>query len=174
MSKRAQDNLFCLVLLLVFLVFVYLTLQLESFRARLVPLPIALISILLLLLQLFFQNFRPDIKLNVDSVDIFKISEDTVEAEEEMEDFARKARKNAHSELNAFAVLFALFVMVVALGILEATFLFILGYFLLYGREKVHVALAWSAGAAVAFYLMFFRLIGLQPWEGWLRLTFFS
>ncbi len=174
MSRRAQDNLFCLVLLFVFLGFEYLSLQLGSFRARLVPMPIAAISILLLLLQLYFQNFRPDIKLNVDSVDLFKISDDTVDAEEEVEDFTRKARKNARSEFNAFAVVLVLFVMVILLGILEGAFLFILGYFLLYGRERIYVALAWSAGSTVVFYLLFFRIIGLQPWEGLIRLTFFS
>ena len=174
MSKRTQDNLFCVALLFIFMGFVYLTFQLGSARARLVPLPIAGISIVLLLLQLYLQNFRPDIKLNVDSVDLFRISEDTIEAEGEVSDFTKKTRKNAHSEVNAFAVVVVLFALVFLLGILEATFLFILGYFLLYGKEKIPVSLAWSAGTTAAFYVMFFQLINLKPWEGWIRLTFFS
>lgn len=174
MSKRVQDNVFCLFMLAVFVAFLVFSLQLGSSRARMVPVPIATISILLLLLQLYFQNFKPDVQLNVDSVDLFRISDDTIECEEEVSDFARKARVRAHSELNAFAVVLALFAMAMILGILEAGFLFTLGYFLYYGREKLHIALAWSAGSTAAFYFMFFHLIGLRPWEGYIRMLFFS
>jgi hypothetical protein len=174
MSKKTQDNLFCVALLLVFVGFVVLTFQLGSPRARIVPLPIAGLSIVLLLMQLYFQNFRPDIKLNVDSVDLFKITEDTVEAEEDAAAFARKSRKNAHSELNAFAMVAGAFLLMFMLGILEGTFLIVLGYFLWFGKEKLPVSLIWSVGTTAAFYVMFFRLISLKPWEGWIRLTFFS
>ncbi len=173
MSTKAQDNVACIVAILIFAAFLVLTSQLVSFRARLVPMPIAAVSIALLLIQLYFQNFRPDVKLSVEGTDLFQIRPDVAEEEVETSTAVRQSRQNAHSELSAFAVVFALFLMVVLLGLLEAVFLFVLGYFILFGKERPHVALIWSAASTAILYVLFIRITNIHPWDGWIRLTFF-
>ncbi len=173
MSTKAQDNLACIVGLLIFGAFLVLSFQLVSSRARLVPMPIAVISMGLLLIQLYFQNFRPDVRLNVEGTDLFQIRPDVMGTEEEAEEEARKARQNKHSELSAFVVVLVLFAMILVIGLLPAIFLFVAGYFVIYGREKPHLALLWSAIATALLYLLFIKVTNIEPWQGWIIMRLF-
>ena len=169
MSRRAQENVVALAFLLVFAFFIAVSMT-YSPRARLVPVPIAAVSVLLLLLQLWLQNFRTDIKLNVDSMDLFaKVGEESLIEEKEP---AEERRGSNRKELTAFGLVAVYLAMVLVLGMMPATFLYVLGYFLFVGKEKWYKSLIWSAATVVVLDLLFVEVIQVSAYEGWLVSTF--
>lgn len=164
MSRRFQENVVAVVLLLIFIGFAWVSAG-YTYRSRLVPLPVAIASIMLISLQLLLQNLRPGRELNVDAAEMLGAGSSRMTSE--MPGAANEG-SGAGSELVG-ALLVAEFVgLILLVGILGAIFLYVFGYFYLIGKEKLWVALAYAFGTEIAVYLLFVVLLRVDMYEGWL------
>jgi len=173
MTRRAQENIVVLLLLAFF--FAVLTTSFGfSPRARLVPIPIASLAILLLVFQLVWQNFRSADELNVDILDVLttrgsgSIQANTEAAEKEA---IEKESEDAvwRRILIAVGFIVLLVTMVLLIGPLPATFIFTLAYFTLSGHFSRTRAAAYATVFAAAVYLVFFEILNIQPYHGFLK-----
>jgi hypothetical protein len=170
MSKLAQQNLFAFVWVAVFGAFIWASLG-YSWKAALVPVPVCLFSIALLLVQVYLQNFRKDLKLTVDSMDMFAKNADPslLEEDEEVE-----KEGTTRKELEIAGLILVYLGLVMGIGLIEATFLFILGYFKFIGKYKWITSLIYAVLTAVVLNLLFGTLLGLRMYDGWLMTTIFG
>jgi Tripartite tricarboxylate transporter TctB family len=161
MSRRMQDNLVAAVLLLLFTAVLVMSFDYGP-RARLVPVPIAIIGILLTLAQLAWQNLRGADELHVDMLELV--------AGRDGSDRRRAAQTEAgetigqpslRAQAKAFAIVAVLLALFLVLGPIPAIFLFSAGYFILTGE-------AWFRGLLYAFlcagslYLVFGYTLQVQ------------
>ena len=86
MSRRAQENLVAFLFLFFFLAMIYLSYD-YTYKARMVPVPIYVISALIKILQIYFMNFKKNINLNVDAAELLTggKSKDSVKGPEKTE-----------------------------------------------------------------------------------------
>lgn len=170
MSKLAQQNMFALVWIAVFAAFIWASLG-YSWKAALVPVPVCLFSIALLLVQIYLQNFRKDLKLTVDSMDLFAKQADPslLEGEEEVE-----KEGTTRKELEIVCLIFFYLGLVMGIGLIEGTFLFILIYFKFIGKYKLITSLTYAVITSVVLNLLFGNLLGLRMYDGWLMTTIFG
>ncbi|MFH1633684.1 MAG: hypothetical protein ABIG63_06685 [Chloroflexota bacterium] len=69
-SKRAQENLFVAIIFILFATVLYLSYGYGP-RARLVPVPIAVLGIIFLIVQVIWQNLHSGKDLHVDEFEVF-------------------------------------------------------------------------------------------------------
>lgn len=181
MSKRAQDNLVAVIGIAILAGFLVASFN-YGFRARMVPVPIAVISIFLLLAQLILQNTRYGTHLNVDPADFFKptdpsaegddasaITAETAVAEPHQAGEVRVSKKSSGSEWTAMGMVVAFPVLVWLVGIMPSMFLFVVSYFVL-TRRRWYWALLWGGAVEISLYLMFVRVLKVQINPGWIEM----
>ena len=161
LSKRAQENLVAGVLLLVFVGFLVVGMGYGA-KTRLVPVPIAIVSILLILGQTVLQNLRPDIKLSVDTMEMFAKVKDEDCGEEE----GTKKSSMAAREWQGMGLIVLFVGMILVLGLIPAALVFVFGYFLLIGKEHWLKSLAVSGVSIGILYLLFVNLLGIHAYQG--------
>ncbi len=172
MSKLAQENLVVVVVLAVFGAFIAISLT-YSAKAALVPVFVASVSCALLLLQLYLQNFRKDIKLSVDAMDIVgRYADPALLAEEE--EIAGSKKGSTAKELASFGLVILYLALVMVFGLIESTFLFVLGYFWYFGKYKWYQCLITAVVTAFLLNFLFGSLLGIRMFQGWLGTTFFG
>jgi hypothetical protein len=143
-------------------------------RARLVPVPIAIIGILLTLAQLVWQNLRGADDLHVDVLELVagrdgsrrrKAAQSQAaqgEAARQGEASGAPGQHALQAQVRAFAIVAALLALFLVLGPVPAIFLFSAGYFILSGEAS------WLRGLAYAFvctgllYLIFGYVLQVQ------------
>ncbi len=168
MSRRAQENVVALALLLLFIGFLVVGMS-YSPKARLVPVPLAIVSILLISLQLFLQNFRRDIKLSVDTMELFARPprEDVCEVDKDVRDEVPGTEKSdGRKEIEGIGIMLLLVAMVLVLGMFPAVLVFVFGYFMVIGKSKLLPSAIYSVVTAGVLYVLFVSILGILPYEG--------
>ncbi|MDP2397807.1 MAG: tripartite tricarboxylate transporter TctB family protein [Burkholderiales bacterium] len=172
MSRRAQENLIALIVLGVFIVAIVIALDYGQ-RARMVPLPIAVLGVILTLWQLVWQNIRPADELHVDLLEVLTRREGEAVARNVSSAFdeqsAHQRRQAAGRESVACGMVVLLLGLVWVIGLLPGVFLFMLGYFLLSDHYSLQKALSYSLGLVVTLYLLFVQGLGIALYHGWLE-----
>ncbi|CEP69344.1 Protein of unknown function DUF1468 [Moorella glycerini] len=162
MKNRMADNLVAFVFLLLFTLFATLSMG-YGFRARLVPLPVAIGSGILVLIQLIIQNSRAShLNLSVNAGELFGTEKVKVNYEGKQV----KERVPGGKEWFAFSLLAVFLGMVLVAGIEVATIIFVTGYFRYINKEGWLRSLLWGAGTTVALYLLFTVILRIHFYRG--------
>ena len=158
MSARAQENLVAAVLLAVFGAVIWLSLDFGP-RARMIPLPLAIVGVALTLIQIAWQNVRPPDELRMDIIGVSGRAASGEAAPARTEEPAR-------SELHAYAIVGVLIALIFVLGLIPAVFLFTGGYFLLTRQYSLPAGLLHTSLFTGAVYLLFIVALQIQPYHG--------
>jgi Tripartite tricarboxylate transporter TctB family len=185
MSRRVQENLVAAILLLLFTAVLIMSFDYGP-RARLVPVPIAIIGILLTLGQLVWQNLRGADELHVDVLELVAgregsrrrkagqaaAAQSEAAQREAAQDGAaqaeatrREAGAGQHSvaaQARAFGIVAALLALFLLLGPLPAIFLFSAGYFILSGAASWWRAIGYAFVCTALLYLTFGYTLQVQ------------
>jgi hypothetical protein len=167
MSRRTQENIVAGILLAVFLVLLALTLGYSS-RARLVPLPVAILGVVLAVAQLLWQNLRLVDELRVNFLDLVGSPgavEKTVIGQGTLETERRDgagAPCRLGGELSAFGIVAVLLALVFVVGPLPAVFLFTAGYLRLTKHCSSPRALLYALACVGVLYGLFGFTLGVQ------------
>jgi hypothetical protein len=168
-SRRTQENIVAGILLAVFLVLLALTLGYSS-RARLVPLPVAILGVVLAVAQLLWQNLRSVDELRVNVLDLVgsrgaAVAKRTPGAPDAIKDpdqiGAGPVRKPG-GELWAFGIVALLLVLVFVVGPLPAVFLFTVGYLRLTKHCSLARAFLYGLACVAVLYGLFGFTLGVQ------------
>jgi hypothetical protein len=160
MSRRVQENLVAAVLLLLFVAVLIMSFDYGP-RARLVPVPIAIIGILLTLAQLVWQNLRGADELHVDVLALVAGRDSNRRRSAPTETASTSQQHSLDAQAKAFGIVAALLALFLVLGPVPAIFVFSAGYFILTGES-------WSRGLLYAFlcagslYLVFGYILQVQ------------
>ena len=179
MSRHVQENVISAIVILMLLGFLVLSFQYGP-RARLVPVPVAIIGLVLMVLQLVYHNTGREERLKVDLMDVVrrgqggaKATEELHEAEEDEEAHTAKdaagAGRIASSGRRAWisAGLVVLFTgLVLLLGPLAGIFLFVTGYFGLVSGYRWLYSVLFSGALTAVLYLFFVELLETQLYYG--------
>jgi len=160
MSRRTQENLVAGTLLLLFVAVLVMSFDYGP-RARLVPVPIAIIAILLTLGQLVWQNLRAPDELHVDVLELVA-GRDGSERRRSAQKEAGPQQHSLAAQAKAFGMVAALLVLFLVVGPLPAIFVFSAGYFLLSGESSWPRGLAYAALCAGTLYLIFGLILQVQ------------
>lgn len=166
MSRRAQENMIAVAL---FAVFIGVILMCQDFgpRARMIPLPLAILGAILTVAQIIWQNLGSTDELQMDMITVSKPDAPGEEAAEPAE--ARTAvepRPSWRKEAGAFAIVAALLALVLLVGPVPAVFLFTAGYFARTRHYSFRAALVYTAVFTAVTYLLFFVALEIQPYHG--------
>ncbi|MGQ7791086.1 tripartite tricarboxylate transporter TctB family protein [Faunimonas sp. B44] len=177
MTRRLQENVVALLVILIFAAAIYASLGYGP-RARLVPIPIAVIGILLMLAQLYLQNSRSEQDLQIDLLEFISKkstgAEDAVPtAAEGADEAASQPRKrDPRMEFAALGMVVLLIGMFFVVGPIPTMFLFTAGYFVL----SRHYSPAWGVLYAfigtLAVYALFYLWLGVDMRQGMVDLSF--
>jgi hypothetical protein len=162
MSRRVQENLVAAVLLLLFTGVLIVSFDYGP-RARLVPVPIAIIGILLTAAQLVWQNLRGADDLHVDVLELVA-GRDGSRRRKAAQTEATTGAAPAHSlaaQAKAFAIVAALLALFLVLGPVPAIFLFSAGYFVLSGEGWLR-GLLYALACTGLLYLIFGYILQVQ------------
>jgi hypothetical protein len=166
MSRRVQENLVVAVLLLLFTGVLIMSFDYGP-RARLVPVPIAIIGILLTVAQLVWQNLRGADELHVDVLELVAGRDGSARRKAAQSDAQNGAGRAAgqHSlgaQAKAFAIVAALLALFLMLGPVPAIFLFSAGYFILSGESPWFRGLVYAFVCTALLYLIFGYVLQVQ------------
>jgi len=169
MSRRLQENIVALCLLAFFIAVLVASLGYGP-RARLVPVPIAVLGIVLVAFQFAWQNLRAADTLNIDLLEVLARrghNPDVAVAEPEPP-VASPPRADSRRMAIAFGMV-ALFVAItLAIGPIPTIFLFTGAYLFLSGHFRLGKAVLWAAVFTAASYLVFVQVLQLQLYNGYL------
>jgi hypothetical protein len=165
MSRRVQNNIVGVIVLAVFLVLLYLTFGYSS-RARLVPLPVAVLGVILAVVQLFWQNFRSVEELRMNPLDLVgnprvPDASTTASGMPLAPPSQTEVKRKPGGELSAFGLVAILLVLVYGVGPLPAVFLFTAGYLGLTRHCTPVRALVYAAICAAVLYGLFGFALGV-------------
>lgn len=160
MSRRAQENVVAVALLLLFT-----GLLIASFRygprARLVPVPIATLGIILTLMQIGWQNLRSADDLQIDALELFS-GRTSKKRRDESDQAAEPQIRPLRKEAAAFGIVALLLAFFWVVGPLPSIFIFCAGYFIRSRHFSWGIGLAWAALATGVLYLLFGQLLNVQ------------
>lgn len=168
MSRRAQENLVAVALLVFFGGVIWLCQDFGP-RARMIPLPLAIFGVVLTVIQIAWQNLRSTDELQVD---LFSLRERASGSSEEGT-AARMQQALGRGpawlrEAGAYGIVGLLIALIFVTGIIPAVFLFTGGYFLLTRHYSLRASLAYTAIFTSAIYLLFVVALQIQPYHGML------
>lgn len=171
MSRRARENLMVLCFLVVFGGALVLAQDFGP-RARMIPVPLAILGIVFALIQLVWQNLRSTDDLRIDLITVDEPlaveAKRAVQAAEQRNTEQLLAGPSWLRVVSAYGIVATLLVLFLALGPLPATFLFTFGYFIVTKYYRPGVALLYTAMLALTIYLVFFVALEIQPYHGFL------
>ena len=160
MSRRAQENLICGVLLVFFGGVIWLTQDFGP-RARMIPYPLAIFGIVLTVAQLLWQNLRSTDELQMDMISVHPIAG---HADPQARDSGR--RTTWRHELGALGIVGALVGLIFLAGVMPAVFLFTGGYFALTGQYSWKASLIYTSILTASVYFLFSVALQVQPYHG--------
>ena len=166
MSRRAQENLLAVAL---FAVFVGVILMCQDFgpRARMIPLPLAILGVVLTVVQIIWQNLGSTEGLQMDMITVS--APEAARKGAEAQGDAKSSGDSHHSwrkEAGAFAIVGALLALVLTLGPVPAVFIFTAAYFALTQHYSFRAALVYTGIFTAVTYLLFFVALEIQPYHG--------
>jgi len=160
MSRRAQENLICGMLLVFFGGVIWLCQDFGP-RARMIPYPLAIFGIVLTVLQIIWQNLRSTDELQMDMISVQPVGGLAGSAP------AQPDRKTTwRDELGALGIVGALIGLIFLVGIMPAVFLFTGGYFVLTRQYSWKASLIYTAILTASVYLLFSVALQVQPYHG--------
>lgn len=167
MSRRVQENLVAAILLLLFVGVLIVSFDYGP-RARLVPVPIAIIGILLTVAQLVWQNLRGADELHVDVLELVAGRDGSRRRKAAQSEAAQSeagrglAQHSLGAQARAFAIVGALLALFLVLGPVPAIFLFSAGYFILSGESSWFRGLIYAFACTGLLYLIFGYVLQVQ------------
>jgi len=163
-SKRTQENV---VAGLVLLLFVGLLVVSFSYgpRARLVPVPVAIVGILLTLVQIYWQNSRPAEELSFDLLEVLVAGQDKVP--EAMKSDSRP--RTVANQLQGLGIVGALLALFLALGPFPAMFIFMTAYLSLSGYSRLLRSLLIATALTLGLWVLFVMILRVQVYWGLLE-----
>jgi hypothetical protein len=158
-SRRLQENLIAVFILLIFVAAIVASLD-YSPRARLVPIPIAAIGIVFIVGQIILQNLKSEDNLHVDLLEFLTKPGEKADPAFAVDagapgTAAPKRGTTPVSEVQAFGIVALLVAVFVVFGPMPAMFLFSAGYFIASRHYAVVKGIAYSAFYTIAVYLVF-------------------
>jgi hypothetical protein len=156
MSRRAQENIVALILLVIFVAAIVASMGYGP-RARLVPIPIAALGAVFTLLLLVFQNLRPDTKLELDLLEVLarKPSTDSTDLRLAAASSVPEPGTLRLEDLAVIGVVALLIALMIVLGPYVAMFVFTAGYFIAARQYRPLKAMAYAFGYSLLCYLVF-------------------
>jgi hypothetical protein len=165
MSRRAQDNLVALVLLVIFGGVLWLCQDFGP-RARMIPLPLAIFGLVLTVIQIVWQNVRSTDELKMDLLPV----SDSALAAAPAPEAAPKPRGTRDAtwllELRAYGLIALLIGLFLVVGILPAVFIFTAGYFILTRQYSWLMGLVYTSAFTACVYVLFFAALQIEPYHG--------
>lgn len=168
MSRRLQENIVVLILLGVFIAVIVASMD-YSFRARMVPLPMAILGCTLAVIQLVWQNLRPVDELQVDMFEfITGRSPDEEPAavqaaiEPDLPASESAPERTVKREFMAAGVVVLLLAMFLLIGAVPTTFLFTAGYLLLTGKHGLARSVLYAAILTTILTVVFGHILQVQ------------
>lgn len=167
LSRLAQENIVAGLLLVLFGGVVWLCQDFGP-RARMIPLPLAIVGIVLTVIQIIWQNVRSTEELQMDMIAVGDLAAGrTVQSAVHSaspgpsQDAALRA-----GELRAFGVIALLLALVFVVGLIPAVFLFTGGYFVLTRQYSWVMGLVYTALFTASVYLLFIAALQIEPYHG--------
>ncbi len=173
MSRRLQENIFAGILFLLFLTMLVMSFNYGP-RARLVPVPIAIVCMVLIAIQIVMQNVRATQDLSVDALELISgkstkaAKEQTKEAQkkalvQENEDKSQTAwERFSRTEFAALGIILIFLGLFLTVGPIPAVFLFSAGYFMFSGHWSPLRSIINGAICAAILYVTFGAILGVQ------------
>lgn len=180
MSRRLQENVVALFVLLIFVATIYASLGYGP-RARLVPIPIAAIGIVLIVGQLVLQNFRSEKDLEIDLLELISrkstgdhdpVVPDPHAGEAEKTAAAEAQRGAGKREFGALGLVVLIVGMFLVIGPLPTMFFFTAGYFVLSRHANIAMSLLYGLLATGVVYALFYLWLGVDMRQGLIDLSF--
>jgi MFS family permease len=168
MSRRARENVVAVLLLAVFAGVIYLCQDFGP-RARMIPLPLAIVGIVLTLVQLVWQNLGSTDVLQMEMISVDASQPAIAEPKSADE---RETAPGWKREARAYGIVALFLALALALGPLLAVFVFTAGYFVLTRHYSWKAGLMYTTLFAGCVYLLFGVALGLQPSYGLLAPLF--
>jgi hypothetical protein len=171
MSRRTQENLIALVIVMVFVCVIIASLDFGP-RARMIPLPLAVFGLVLIVAQILWQNLRPSGELKVDILEVLtkKTEEENVSemAGESPPGKAAAMDRGPRWRREVIAIgIVALFLgLILLLGPIPAVFLFTGGYLLISRHYSWIKGLLYTVVFTMALYLLFVTALEIQLYHG--------
>jgi hypothetical protein len=160
MSRHAQENLASVVLLALFIGVIVLCQDFGP-RARMIPLPLAIFGIVLTLVQLAWHNLGSTDELHMDMISVR--APDAPEAEGQP---APMKEITWWREAGAYGIIGLLLVLIFAVGLMPAVFVFTGGYLWLSKFCSWQKSLIYTALLTASVYLLFEVALQMQPYHG--------
>ena len=160
MSRRAQENLICGMLLAFFGGVIWLCQDFGP-RARMIPYPLAIFGIVLTVLQILWQNLRSTDELQMDMISVQPVGGLAGPAPGEP-----GPKTTWRDELGALGIVGALIGLIFLVGIMPAVFLFTGGYFVLTRQYSGKASLIYTAILTASVYFLFSVALQVQPYHG--------
>jgi hypothetical protein len=168
LTRRAQENVVCAALLVVFGGVIWLTQDFGP-RARMIPLPLAIGGIVLTIIQLLWQNLRSTEELQMDMISVAERRAAGGESASSLQQKHDEAQSAWRRELRAYGIVAALIGLVLLIGIMPAVFVFTAAYFLLTRYYSLRAGLVYTSIFTALVYLLFIAALQIQPYHGLLE-----
>ena len=160
MSRRAQENLICGLLLVFFSGVIWLCQDFGP-RARMIPYPLAIFGIVLTVIQMLWQNLGSTDELQMDMISVQPV------AGVSHPDAKEPGRKTTWGdELGSLAIVGAMVGLIFLVGIMPAVFLFTGGYFVLTRQYSWKASLIYTSILTASVYFLFSVALQVQPYHG--------
>jgi hypothetical protein len=163
MSRRTQENLFAGLILLFFIAILAMSYTYGP-RARLVPVPVAVIGIVLTLIQIYWQNTRPAESLHIDLLEVLT---DTPEVAKNAPPAGKPM--TVSSQVEGFAIVGVLLAMLLALGPFPAIFFYMVGYLTMSGYSRIGLSLLMATALTLVLWILFVEVLRMQVYWGLLE-----
>lgn len=164
MSRRVQENLIAAALLALFAGVIWLAQDFGP-RARMIPLPLAVLGIVLTAVQIAWQNWRSTDELQMELIEV----EAPGRPEGEAAPAGGKKKVTWRQEAGALAVVGMLVGLIFLVGVIPAVFLFTCGYFRATRLYSWRASLIYTAILTAAVYGLFVLALQIQPYHGLLE-----
>jgi len=175
MSRRAQENVLAILLMLFFVGILVMSMD-YSPRARLVPVPIAVLGILLLAAQIAWQNLRSQDDLHVDVLEFLtrgtgdpSKQRNAITESDPAEAVAEPQPTQFRREVFAFAKVAGFVGLILLLGPFPSVFIFTVAYFSLTRHYHWAKAIVVTTIFVSVIYLLFVEILGIQNYYGLLE-----
>jgi hypothetical protein len=166
MSRRAQENLVAVIILMVLAGVVVMSLDFGP-RARMIPLPLAIFGIILMVAQIVWQNLRPADDLQVDLLQVLTGREGSGgSGKEEGEAAATEPKRSWLKELAALGIVIALAGLILLIGPIAAICVFTGGYFMLSRHFSPLMSIVYTLVFTAVVYLLFVVALEVQLYHG--------
>ena len=160
MSRRAQENLICGLLLVFFCGVIWLCQDFGP-RARMIPYPLAIFGIVLTVIQMLWQNLGSTDELQMDMISVQPVAGLAQPGAKE------PGRKTTwRDEIGALAIVGAMVGLIFLVGIMPAVFLFTGGYFVLTRQYSWKASLIYTSILTASVYFLFSVALQVQPYHG--------